>query len=165
MWHLDNFSNEKLIDIVKNYKLYKYKIEVKFEAQAILKDRGISEDEINGIENIKAVAPKQDLLLGFKNYSIVTICLYIILIVFQYFVASMPMLIAFALLFVGFFIFLLLCFRSQKQFYLLIKQLDKSAHGFMFFILGILVYPIYYFYLINRMKKHTLKYKFEGIKG
>ena len=158
MWHLDNFSNDQLIDIVKNYESYNYDVTVKYQALALLKDRGINEEDLALVGNPKGqeLERKKDLFKDFKRNSLFSFSIYFILIVFQFFVNSLITLALFSSLFVLFFVFILLSFINQKEFYKVINQEEKSSNAFLFFLIGMPFYPIFYWYTLREMKENML---------
>ena len=60
---LNKYDNQKLTDIVKNYKQYNYDIEIRNTAIEILRERGISEEDLKLSGNYENVmlAPHENL--------------------------------------------------------------------------------------------------------
>lgn len=156
MWHLKNFTDSQLIDIAKNYEIYKYDISVKFEALAILKTRGILEEDLKLVGNPKGelLARRKGVLRDFKVRSRTTLVFYTALVIMYFFVNSYPTLIIYAVLYITYLVFLILSFLSHKEFYKVIDQPDSATNAIVFILLGKPFYPLYYPYLLKDMKEN-----------
>jgi hypothetical protein len=156
MWHLDNFSNEKLIDIVKNYKLYKYETSVKFEALEILESRGIyPEDlEIVGNETEAHNFKVKSFYTNFERNSIIAFVLYVALVVLNFFVNSYAVFFIFLSLLIAYFVSLIVSFINQKDFYKAINKPGEASGVLIYLAVGMPLYPIFFFFALKRMREH-----------
>jgi len=160
---LKKLDDHKLIDVVKNYRQYGYDEVLQLEAIAILKERGISKEELRITGNLenRTYTAAEELYKSFRNNSKITFILYGIILLSS---LGGPFLLkqgdAMYLLnlgiswtaFIAYFIFLIRAFLNQNRFYKVINQ-DYGAEGLIVYVLlGMPFYLIMYFYFGNQMK-------------
>lgn len=158
MWHLDNFSNEKLIDIVKNYEMYKYDISVKFEALKILENRGIEEKDLAlvGNETDSKQFKLKSFYTSYKRNSIFAFTLYVSLIALNFFVNSYALLFIFLTFYIVYLVCLVISFINQKDFYTALNKPLEASAAITYIFIGMPFYPIFYFFSLKRMNKHII---------
>lgn len=155
MWHLENFSDEKLLDIVENYERYKYEPSVKYEAEAILKKRGIDLKKSQHFhskasENYQAA---KSYLSQYKFRAIVCFVLFLTLIGVQFIVNSYATLLVFGVLLLIYIMLVFSCYFSHRNFFKSLKKENEKAPLVLFFLLGFLFFPIYSIYQASRMNR------------
>lgn len=157
MDYLDNFTTDKLIDIVNNYERYRYSVSVKYQALAILESRGIKEADLTKAEKQKTVKKtnQNSLKAKFHSFSWFTILFFAGVIVFQFYVTSYLTLATLSVLFILFLIFLSLAYAKQRRFFIIRGNRPSISRFFLFFLLGIPLYPALYFLLFWQIKKSS----------
>lgn len=131
---LNKFDNNKLIDVIKNYKRYGYNDELRDCAVNILEGRGWSREELQQFGYLTNhdydEAEKQ--YKAYKRNSLIGIC---------------TLVFSGGILAVVYLIFLILAYRNVARFYKALgRNEDETA---LFNVLGVLAY----FHLKERMKE------------
>lgn len=168
---ITKFTNDKLIDVIKNYESKA----VKQIAFTTLVARGVSHEELknNGIiinDNINIL---QKVAKDFKDYALTTFTSYCIglvltLLFFVFKNNKLPQLASasFDLSLIALFFFILYLIVSTLKLIKFYKNLDTGEHkiNVLLFIIGIPFYGISYFLLKNKIKEALLKSTIESIK-
>ena len=164
------FDNDKLIDIVKNYRQYGYDDKLRDAAISILSDRGISREqlEITGSLENNTYNYANDLYTSFKKNSKIAFVMYLLLFVSR---VSVPMfsfdtvglstlfLIVTITAFILYFVFLIMSFMNQNHFYKEIGQDYGTEGALLYLFLGMPFYMFMYFYFRNQMKEKMREIK------
>lgn len=154
MTNLDNFSNEKLIDIVKNYKLFRYEEHIKDQALAILTSRGITIEDIQLLgDSGSKLATAHLLFRQFNKNSIAAFGIYILLFTLQFLINSWFLLGIFVVLLCLYFYFIITSFRNQHDFYSALDLKENATNALVFYFIGMPFYPIFYFYTKKGMQE------------
>ena len=157
---LQKFDNNKLIDVVKNYRQYGYDDELRAAAISLLQKRGVSEEDLRLTGNFtnKSYDHAGALYKAFGRNSALAFCFYVLLIgsriLVSYFFNSsesyaliFSVLTFISLILFGFFLFK--AFQNQSDFY---KILGKDYDGALGYLLaGAPFYFLAYFYYRNQM--------------
>lgn len=162
---LQTLNDKQLIDIVKNYKRYKYDEKLKDHALIILKERGIDENllKITGNLNNDKYINANELFSEYKKKSTIAFILYIIFVVGQKLIIKFLatnlslgfLLIGIdVLLLIMYIVFLFKSFLLQNSFYSLVGKKEEAEGFILYFLIGMPFYFIYYFYTKNHMKEH-----------
>ncbi len=166
---LEKFNNDKLIDVVKNYKQYGYDDAIRNTALAILRERGIDKSflEMTGNLHNSSYEFAKGIYQSYKRNSKIAYMLYVLSVVmFIVEIAHMhfdAFMVVFFLLrvicFIGFAVFFLLSVINQTQFYKSIKKDQGAGDIFLYFILAFPLYIIMYFVYKNQMAEemHLIK--------
>ena len=160
---LRSLDDEKLIDIVKNYRQYNYDTDFRKAAIGILKGRGIDKEQLKLTGNFEnqtyTTAVKiYDL---FKRNSIIAIVFYIFIIITAIFLPMFVesehleiIILSIILIAVIFYIvFFIKSFISQINFFKIIEKYPGSGITLIFFFTGLPLYIFLYLYYRNRMKE------------
>lgn len=158
------YSDDKLIDIVKNAKVYGYSEEIKNSALEILESRGIDQETLRLQGNLsnQEFEKLEGLYEKFNKYSKVAFTSYFVVLAINVAMAMMNSLlmslIGLASLFV-FILFFVKSFISQNRFYESIKINRGQFDLVIFFIVGMPLYFIMFFYFRGKMKAemHQIK--------
>lgn len=167
---LKKLDNDKLMDVVKNYRQYGYDNHLRETAIHILEARGISKEQLQlaGSFDNKTYDHANDLFSSFRKNSKVAFVMYLILLIGRVMVPLVPddsevlaiaILIVTIISFTIYLIFLILSFVNQNQFYKAIGQDDGGEGALLYFFIGLPFYLFLYFYFFNQMKD-----KLKGIK-
>ena len=149
------FSDEKLIDIVKNYRQYGYNIELRNETLEILSERGISPEilDLQGNLNNEQFINSEELYNSFDKYSKIAFVAYLIVLVLNIFGNILPFI---NLLLppagIIFLIYIIKSFITQEKFYKTIGIQRSQFDAIICFIVGMPLYIGMYFYYKNLMK-------------
>jgi len=164
---LQPFTNDKLFDIIKNYKTDGYQEEIRFEAISLLNSRGIKNNQLLDqgvfINDEYPVSKKQS--TDYLNHAKFSITLYLIglilLILFFVFrnnnmpsVATASLQISF-ISFLLFIIYYIKSYFNLNRFYKILNKKEKSPH-IILLIMGIPFYFLTYI-LLKRKIKDDLK--------
>lgn len=158
--HLDN---DKLIDIVKNYRQYGYDDQLRETVILILEDRGITKEQlkITGSFENRTYDDAQNLFHTFKKNSIITFIIYMILFLSRVAIRLLPdtsinlttlIFILTILAFILYFVFLIMSFINQIRFYKAIGEDYGTEGALIYLFLGMPFYFFMYFYFRNQMK-------------
>lgn len=163
-------DNDKLIDVVKNYRQYGYDAQLRETAISILGNRGISKEQLQITGNFenKTYDYAKDLYGLFLKNSKFTFVLYMILFVSRILIQILPndyvqlawtLLIVTVLSFILYFVFLIMSFMNQNQFYKAIGQEFGTEGALLYLFLGMPFYMFMYFYFRNQMKDNMKEIK------
>jgi hypothetical protein len=165
---LKRLDNNKLIDVVKNYRQYGYTDEMRTMAISILEERGVSKEELQLTGNFEnhTYDVAEELYNSFNRNSKIAFIQYIVLILTDILLlvrgSEMFELIT-MLLFIAacifYFTFLLKSFLNQSQFYQTIGQEYGSGGAFLYLFAGLPFYFMMYFYFRNQMKEKMTEIK------
>lgn len=166
---LKKLDDNKLIDIVKNYRQYGYHENMRKTAISILTDRGIDEEQLKltgQFENQTYQSADQH-FQSFKKNSTTAFTLYIltvlVLFVFPWIISGLEFgltLLILAVIFgIGYIIYLLKSFTNQDSFYKVVGAKDDSEGALLYFLLGMPLYVLMFFYFNNRMKEQMKRIK------
>ena len=158
---LQRFSNDKLADIVRNYRQYGYDEALRESAINILGERGVSREELqlSGNYENRSYDRAREIFIAFNRKSTLAFCLYFVFFfgrvvapfVQDETVFDLIRLIGHAAGIV-YLLFLISSFLSQNKFYESIG-LDYGIDGaLMYLLLGMPLYFIMYFYFKRQMK-------------
>ncbi|MFY0603793.1 MAG: hypothetical protein JXQ93_07565 [Flavobacteriaceae bacterium] len=159
---LKNLENNKLIDVVKNYRQYGYTEELRLAALKLLHQRGITKEELEyrGQFENKTYSKAKKLYDLFSRNSKIAFVFYGALLLFAIFdpffksnsgTITILYLITNILVFVFYTTFLILSFVNQHKFYKMIN-LDNIFEGVVVYLfLGAPFYIFMYFYFRNQM--------------
>lgn len=156
-------DNDKLIDVVKNYRQYGYDDLLRETAINILADRGISKEQlqITGSFENKTYDYANDLFSSYLKNSKIAFLLYLVLFSSRILIQIIPndsvglawtLLIATILSFILYFVYLIMSFMNQNQFYKAIGQDYGTEGALLYLFLGMPFYMFMYFYFRNQMK-------------
>lgn len=156
-------DNDKLIDVVKNYRQFGYDNYLRETAINILADRGISKEQlqITGSFENKTYDYAKDLYTAFLKNSKIAFGMYLVLFISRVLIPLSPdnsmglawtLLIATVLSFILYFVFLIISFMNQTQFYKAIGQDYGTEGALLYLLLGMPFYMFMYFYFRNQMK-------------
>lgn len=161
---LKKLDDNKLIDVVKNYRQYGYDDELRELAISILNQRGISRQELElmgSFEN-KSYAQAQELFSAFKRHSKIAFAFYILVFLMNVLLPMMRsntetlnlilLLINYGAL-IGYLIFLFKSFTNQNQFYRVSGEGYGTQGVLMYLLLGMPFYIFMYFYFRDQMKE------------
>lgn len=151
---LTKLENEKLIDIVKNFRQYGYSEQIKELSLDILHHRGISREDLKltgNLQNQKYEEAKR-LFNSFKTNSGIAFISYLFLAISQLIAFSFIPMIITGIALIVFFACLLRSFLNQSDFYKLAG--DEFSNGaLIYFFLGMPFYLIMYFVFLRQMKE------------
>ncbi|MFD1096215.1 hypothetical protein [Salegentibacter chungangensis] len=160
---LESFSNNKLIDIIKNYRQYGYDNSLRKTACRILKERGISINDLKLTGNLRNenFESAQEYIRAYRKNSkhalifyITTLILNVLIPVFER-ISSFYSSIALALSIISIILFLYCLFRAfqhQSDFYRLIGKKMDSYEVLAFLLIGMPFYIFMYFYYKHKLK-------------
>lgn len=163
-------DNDKLIDVVKNYRQYGYDDQLRETAISILADRGISKEQlqITGSFENKTYDYANDLYASFLKNSKIAFVMYLVLFSSRIIIQIIPddsvglawtLLIATVLSFILYFVFLIMAFINQNQFYKAIGKDYGTEGALLYLFLGMPFYMFMYFYFRNQMKDNMKEIK------
>lgn len=161
---LKRLEDLKLIDIVKNFRQYGYDDKIRNDAISILKERGVSIEELKmtgnfenknyELANVIYNSFRFNSKVAFYLYGALTLS-FILLIIISLYSESLILigLISYSIVLISYILFLIKSFINQTQFYKLLKQ-DYGLEGALFYLLlGMPLYIFMYFYFRNQMKQ------------
>jgi len=161
---LKKFDNQKLTDIVKNYKQYGYDIEIRNTAIEILGERGISEEDLklsgnyenveyNSAEDIFDKYNKSSkLTFFFYGLFIITNLLAVAFMTKSELLGSISTIINFVSI-ISFLLFLIKSLINQNTFYKAIGKENAIGDQIVYVFIGMPLYIFIYFYYSNKMKE------------
>lgn len=155
------FDNNKLIDIVKNYRKYKYDERLKLLALEILNERGISDEDLkltgNYSNNTYTNAAEQYERHG--KLSAITFVLYLawltsnLLLKTGFFGTFTGLAIAVYILIVAlYFFYLVKSFIEYSNFYKVIGKESEASGIILYLVAGMPLYIFMHFYFRKQMK-------------
>ena len=161
---LKKLDNAKLIDVVKNYKQYNYDEDIRNMALSILAERGIDEEilRLTGNDKNSTFDSANDILLMYKKNSKLAFTFYALILATKILSSLLGrnsnlmyiVFLALALFFViCFLIFIIRSFFDQNNFYKIIGKEVGSGDQLTYFLVGMPLYIIFYFYYKNQMKE------------
>jgi len=156
-------DNDKLIDVVKNYRQYGFDDQVRETAINILSDRGITQEQlqITGSFENKTYDYANDIFASFLMNSKIAFVMYLLLFFSRLLIPLLSddsvglawtLLISTILSFILYFVFLTMSFMNQNQFYKAIGQDYGTEGALLYLFLGMPFYMFMYFYFRNQMK-------------
>lgn len=167
---LQNLSNEKLIDVVKNYRQYGYDDHLRRSALLLLENRGITKEqlELTGNYENRNYDHACRSHKAFKRNSNIAFLLYLIILfnnilipvvsrtsdTLSYFVLSANFLIV-----IGFFVYLVSSFLNRNEFYKSTNEDYRTEGALLYFLVGIPFYFLMFFYFRNQMKEKLKEIK------
>jgi lipopolysaccharide export system permease protein len=160
--NLLEYSNSKLIDVIKNYRQYDLEVTFKNSCIEILEDRGISKQELKLTGNlsndryenalIHKSAYENNAIVSFRLFIVMAVCAILGLVLnnngFPQIGIGLLVLGSIAAIF--YLTFLFNSFDKLSQFY---KNLDKKINVLIIYILGIPLYFLFYFYYKKKLKE------------
>lgn len=167
---LQNLSDQKLMDVVKNYRQYGYDDNIRTSAILLLANRGITKEqlELTGNYENRTYDYAGELYKTYNRNSKIAFVLYLIILFNNILIPvlsqnsdtlSSVLLIANFLIVVGYFLFLIRSFLNQNQFYKSINQDYGTEGAVMYFFLGIPLYFLMFFYFRNQMREKLKEIK------
>ena len=162
--NLESYSNEKLIDIIKNYRQYDFEIAYRNTALLIMNTRGITEKELKYSGKLVNDNYENALrhLSSYKENSTVALILYIVYALFGLIGAVLnnngfpvlgPILIVlgfFALIL--FLVALIKSYTNQTNFYKLLDK-NRASNILLLLLIGIPLYFIYQIFFNKKMQE------------
>lgn len=157
-------DNDKLFDVVKNYRQYGYDDQLRTAAIQILEDRGISVEQLKATGNFEnqTYDVANDLFKSFMKNSKLAFIMYLILFASKLAVPilasnsellSLAMFIVTIFSLVLYFVFLVKSFINQTQFYKAIGKEYGTEGALLYLLLGMPIYMFMYFYFKKQMKQ------------
>jgi len=159
---LEAFDNEKLIDIVKNYRQYGYDDVLRNKVVKILEQRGLSKEmlKLTGDFENSSYKAAEEMHKTFSRNSIITFILYGIVLLSNILVSvfspntetiGVLMLIINWMALIAFIVFFMKSFINQRDFYTIIGKETSSNDILIYFFIGMPLYVVAYFYFRSRM--------------
>ena len=166
---LKKLDNEKLIDVVRNYRQYGYDETFRAAAISILDERGIKQEELKLFGNFEnhTYDFANDLYTSFGRNSKIAFALYLVLLISTILTPilirssetlSIIILIVTISAYISYFVFLIRSFINQNQFYKIIGEDYGTEGAILYFLAGMPLYIFMYFYFSGQMKE-----KMQGI--
>jgi lipopolysaccharide export system permease protein len=162
--NLESYSNEKLIDIIKNYRQYDFDIAYRNTALEIMNTRGVTESELKYSGNLVNDNYENALrhLASYKEYSTIALILYIAYALFGLIGAVLnnngfPVL-GPVLIILGFFALILFLvaliksYTNQTSFYKLLDK-NRASNIILLLLFGIPLYFIYQIFFNKKMQE------------
>lgn len=161
---LEKLDENKLMDVVKNYRQYGYSEDIRNYALSLLEQRGISMTDLQltgHLEN-KSYDYANEVLNSFKNNSNLAILFYGLLI-FLHIIdtwftpathsGGMNLFIGFIICLMLYLFFLVRSFLNQSEFYKLTGDKYGSDGALIYLFLGMPFYIVLYFVFKNQMRE------------
>ena len=160
--NLLEYSDSKLIDVIKNYRQYDLEVSFKNSCIEILENRGITRQELKLSGNLSNDRYENALIHknGYENNAIVAFRLYILMAVCAIIGLvlnnngfpgiGIGLIVLGALAAIFYLTFSFNSFDKLSQFY---KNLDKKINVLFMYILGIPLYFLFYFYFKKKLKE------------
>jgi len=161
---LSSLNNEKLIEVVKNYRKYNYDDIVRNEAIEILEERGIDKKQLiltGNFEN-QTYNSAERAFNSFKRNSIITIIFYIVIFIttifspfftLDYDPLSLAILSINLIAIIFYFVFFVKTFINQINFFDIIGKHPGSKNTIIYFFLGVPLFVFLYLYYRNEMNE------------
>ena len=160
---LKKFDNNKLIDVVKNYRQYGYDEEIRNTAIEILESRGIDMEilRLRGDFKNKIYDDAETYLHSFEKSSKMAFIFYGLLIITKIIIPliaraegkfQMYVVVLFWISLVTYIICLLKSFIDQSSYYKLVGKKENQLNPLLYFTVGMFLYMIMYFIFRKQMK-------------
>lgn len=161
---LESYNNDKLIDVIKNYRQYDFDISYRNSALSILKTRGITEEQLKYSGNLVNDNYESGLryLASFKENSAVALVLYIFMLLFGigglvlrnngFPILGIILLVFAVFAAILFNIALFKSFEDQSSFYKILDK-NRTSNIFMLIFVGMPLYFIYTLYFNKKMNE------------
>lgn len=159
---LKSFDDNKLIDIVKNYRQYKYDDTIRNTALSILESRGINLDilELRGdLTNstydeakVEFEAFERSSKKAFLFYGMMLFLLIAVPLSRNHETLQLSLTILSLSATLGFFILLIKSFINQAKYYKLIGKENNQLNPGLYFTVGLIVYAVMYFMFRKQMR-------------
>ena len=167
---LESFENEKLIDIVKNYKQYGYDNDLRSIALGVLEKRGITKEQLKLSGNFENHSYETAIGIhkSFNRNSKIAFILYGIFLLTNIFVSAFLyksekfttlILILNWTAILLYLVFLGKSFFNQNEFYKEVGKKNDSTNILIYIFLGLPLYFLTFFYFRNQMKEELKKIK------
>ena len=161
---IKKLDNNKLIDIVKNYKQYNYNEAMRAEAIAVLEERGVTMADLRITGNLenKTYNHAMDLYKSYNRNANIAFILYLTVLFSAILVPvldvvsitiSKMLLTGSWMALVFYFIYLGKSFLVQNQFYHLINQNYGTENALLYLLAGMPFYIVMHFFFKNQMKE------------
>ncbi|HOZ15843.1 MAG TPA: hypothetical protein PLH91_05105 [Tenuifilaceae bacterium] len=160
---LKSFDDSKLIDIVKNYRQYKYDENIRNVAISILESRGIDLDtlKLRGDFINKSYDDAKQEFESFEKSSKIAFTLYGLMLIFRISsslaksneVLQVIFLILFGISIIGYLIFLIKSFVNQSRYYEIIGKKESQLNPGLYFTVGLMIYLVMYFIFSKQMRE------------
>jgi len=160
---LKSFDDSKLIDIVKNYRQYKYDENIRNVAISILESRGIDLDtlKLRGDFINKSYDDAKQEFESFEKSSKIAFTLYGLMLIFRISsslaksneVLQVIFLILFGISIIGYLIFLIKSFVNQSRYYEIIGKKESQLNPGLYFTVGLMIYLVMYFIFRKQMRE------------
>jgi hypothetical protein len=152
------YSEDKLIEIVRNYKVYGYSEQIRSMALEELKSRGIDEEvlRLQGKINNQQYDNAEHFLARYGQYSKIALVAYLItlsLMAFTVYAGSVLGLFLFPVAWLVYVGCLFASFNAQSKFYRAVKKERKTTDFYLFFFLGMPLYVFVYLHFREKMKE------------
>ena len=152
---LKSFDDQKLVDIVRNYRQYGYSDDIRNNALSILESRGIDLEELKlrgDLANSTYDAAKQE-FEAFESASKFAFIFYILAVILRIVtslakdneVLQLVFIILFWLSTMVYIIFLIRSFICQSRYYNLIGKKENQQIPWLYFTFGVFLYVVMYF--------------------
>jgi len=161
---IKTLSNDKLIDVVKNYRQYGYSDELRTVALEELQERGIDREELQLLGNLEnhTYNRAESLFQSFTKNSKIAFVLYLLILINLVMIPVLSIqsitmgfagaMINWVLLF-SYVIFMVMSFMNQINFYRAIGKEYGVDGAIVFFVAGMPLYAVLYFYFRRQMKE------------
>ena len=161
---IKTLSNDKLIDVVKNYRQYGYSDELRNVALEELQERGIDREELQLLGNLEnhTYNRAESLFQSFTKNSKIAFVLYLLILINLVMIPVLSIqsitmgfagaMINWVLLF-SYVIFMVMSFMNQINFYRAIGKEYGVDGAIVFFVAGMPLYAVLYFYFRRQMKE------------
>ncbi|MFI5130850.1 MAG: hypothetical protein ACHQFX_12690 [Chitinophagales bacterium] len=165
--HFQTFSDTRLIEIVRNARQFGYDETIRNAALRVLKERGISEQDLQltgNLNNYKYDYTRNLFISYIANSRIAFVC-YIALIIYKgltiFHIVDVDPSGAFNLLFelglfLLFLLFLTMSFVDHMNFYRSIDKRLGTGDQIIYFLVGMPLYIFMYFFYKSQMKEEML---------
>ena len=159
---IKDYSTDRLVDIVKNYKQYGYSDELRNDVLMLLEERGIDKETLilQGNFSNDTYETSDNYYHLFQKYSTIAFIFHILsfllqmISVFDRDNSEAELLLVLSIAFgIMFLIFLILSLMAQNNFYKTINKSISPADLLIYFIVGLPFYFIAYFFYKNKMKE------------
>ncbi len=161
---LKKLNNVRLIDIVKNYKQFGYDEDIRNTALSILAERRIDEEilRLTGNDKNNTFESAKDILLMCTKNSKLAFTFYGLMITAKILsslfgrnsdIMGIVFLMSALFFVICFLVFLLKSFFDQMSFYKNLGKKIGSGDQLTYFLIGMPLYVIFYFYYKNKMKE------------
>ena len=156
---LQRLDTPKLIDVVKNYKQYGYDEPFRQQAINILKERGITEQELKLTGNFsnQTFENAASIYGDYTKNSTIGFSLYLVLLVLPVALTflgyNLVLVILDWLCYALYIVFFIRSFLNHSDFYKTIGKPGAIGNGFVYFLLGMPLYIFMYFLYRGQMKE------------